>query len=238
MVQKAPPNRIRKQGCVSSPSSRRFLSVGGRRHYAAAPYVLPNDVQEINRLDLPHFLFRYTLQRHYLVPIRYPLSVLDVGTGTGRWAREVAQAFPQSNVVGVDIVPPEATTDTPSNCVFMPGNILEGLSFDSGSFQLVHQRMLFLAIPLAQWPVVARELARVTFLKFEIPVGVYGGRPGMMMEADVMAVVNALRGPVVAQGIATADDYDRALVAAHEESQNGPWKGVWPVHVAYGQRHR
>jgi len=292
------PRKTQTSDAVSgpSPSSRRFFWMEGRRHSAAAPYVLPNDIQEINRLDLQHFLFRYVLQRHYTAPIRYPISVLDVGTGTGRWAKEVAQAFPESNVIGVDIVPPEVTADTPRNSVFLPGNVLEGLSFDQGSFQLVHQRMLFLAIPLAQWPTVVQDLTRITALggwvelleagivhnggpamtalmnwgtqltgkrgidvhvgaqlgnflrqaglehvtysKIDVPVGAYGGRLGMMMKTDVMAVVTALRGPVVAQGLATADEYDHALVAANEETQQGPWQGVWPIHVAYGQRQR
>lgn len=44
-----------------------------------------------------------TLHGNYAAPIGSPSSILDVGTGTGRWAREMAITFPNANVVGVDV---------------------------------------------------------------------------------------------------------------------------------------
>ncbi|KAG8937132.1 hypothetical protein FRC00_007171 [Tulasnella sp. 408] len=44
--------------------------------------------------------------------------VLDVGTGSGIWAREVAQKFPKVQVVGIDLNPVPIMTETPSNCSF------------------------------------------------------------------------------------------------------------------------
>ncbi|EWZ34385.1 hypothetical protein FOZG_12361 [Fusarium oxysporum Fo47] len=43
--------------------------------------------------------------------------VLDVGTGTGCWAIEYADAFPQSEVIGVDLSPTQPTM-VPINCTF------------------------------------------------------------------------------------------------------------------------
>ncbi|HUY78102.1 MAG TPA: methyltransferase domain-containing protein [Ktedonobacterales bacterium] len=150
----------------------RYEMVGERRHLADAPYVLPSDDQEINRLDFQHFMLRYTLRGNYAAPIQQPHSILDVGAGTGRWAMEMASLFPNANVVGVDVTPPPADRANaslgagldirPENYAFVQGNILEGLPFADQSFDYVHQRLLLFAIPETAWPKVVAELARVT----------------------------------------------------------------------------
>lgn len=142
-----------------------FERRGDRVHRADAPYVLPADDQEINRLDFQHYMLRHTLQGNYAAPITNPRDILDVGSGTGRWAMEMAALFPQANVLGVDITAtqPDPTQGAiPENYAFTPGNILEGLKFPDASFDFVHMRLLLFAIPEARWPDVVRELARVT----------------------------------------------------------------------------
>jgi|SRR5579883_1750112 ubiquinone/menaquinone biosynthesis C-methylase UbiE len=149
-----------------------FQWLGERRHIANAPYVLPSDDQEINRLDFQHYMLRYALRGNYAAPLTQPTSILDVGSGTGRWAMEMAQLFPQANVVGTDLVEPKSETvaaslgyglDTrPENYAFIQGNVLEGLPFGDNSFDFVHVRLLLFAIPAEKWPVLAREVLRVT----------------------------------------------------------------------------
>jgi SAM-dependent methyltransferase len=89
-----------------------------------------------------------------------------VGCGTGRWAIEMASLFPRANVIGLDIAPPASTMvageHVPENYLFMTGNVLEGLPFGDATFDFVHMRLLFTAIPAVRWPQVVRELARVT----------------------------------------------------------------------------
>lgn len=156
---------------VRESSGGRYVEVGGRRHLADTPYVLPHDDQEINRLDFQHYMLRYALHGNFAAPVRSPASILDVGSGTGRWAMEMAAYFPDTNVVATDIVTPadEATAapgfgleKRPENYTFVPGNVLNGLSFADGSFDFVHMRLLIFALPEAAWPKVIRELVRVT----------------------------------------------------------------------------
>ncbi len=157
---------------ATGPSGERYEMYGDRRHLADAPYVLPSDDQEINRLDFQHYMLRYTLRGNYAAPIQNPGSILDVGAGTGRWAMEMAALFPNANVVGVDVTPPPADRVAaslgagldirPENYAFVQGNILEGLPFRDGSFDFVHQRLLLFAIPENAWPQVVAELVRVT----------------------------------------------------------------------------
>ena len=60
----------------------RYVKVGGGRHLADAPYVLPHDDQEINRLDFQHYMLRYALRGNLESPlVGSPASILDVGSG-------------------------------------------------------------------------------------------------------------------------------------------------------------
>lgn len=145
--------------------------VFGRQYVAGIPYMLPKDDEEISRLDFQHFMLRAAVRANYLAPIERPTAILDVGCGTGRWAMELAAAFPGANVVGLDIAPPSADrevshgyglTSRPDNYTFVTGNVLENLPFAPASFDFTHQRLLYSAIPQRLWPQVARELGRVT----------------------------------------------------------------------------
>lgn len=153
---------------ISGSTSRRLF---GREYTAGIPYALPADASEMNRLDFQHFVLRQAFQGNYAAPLQNPSSILDVGTGTGRWAKEMALLFSAANVIGLDIKEPVADEQSaspaapdlrPANYTFVPGNILEGLPFPDASFDFVHQRLLFFAIPSDRWQFVVNELYRVT----------------------------------------------------------------------------
>lgn len=150
----------------SSPPPQVYFDAEGRRHRGDAPYLLPKDGPELQRLDYQHFLLRHVLQGHCFAPVHDLLRkggyVLDVGCGTSRWALEIATSYPQTQVIGFDLEEVSHTSPTPPNYRFYGGNLLHGLPFAAHAFQYVHQRCLVAAIPLEQWPVVVRELKRVT----------------------------------------------------------------------------
>ncbi|WP_052890804.1 class I SAM-dependent methyltransferase [Thermogemmatispora carboxidivorans] len=135
---------------------------GSRRYLQEQPYLLPKDLGEVNRLDFQHYILRAVLRGNYLAPIQQPRRILDVGCGTGQWAFELAQQFPQAQVIGLDLEQVKAATSPPPNYRFVQGDILQGLPFDNDSFDFVHQRLLVLAIPQAAWPDAVQELVRVT----------------------------------------------------------------------------
>ncbi len=196
----------------------RLEAKGDRLHLADAPYVLPADDQEINRLDFQHYMLRHTLRGNYAAPINNPQSILDVGSGTGRWAMEMAGLFPHANVYGVDITPTSTESAPgaviPENYAFTPGNILEGLKFPDGTFDFVHMRLLLFAIPEARWPDVVRELARVTRPGGWIELVETGpqqkGGPAMdkivewVTEASLKRGVNPMLGPRIGDFLKTA----------------------------------
>jgi ubiquinone/menaquinone biosynthesis C-methylase UbiE len=163
--------RRRSAGRIRELEAASAALIAGRVRAVGVPYTLPRDMEEVNRLDFQHYVLRYAFQGLYAVPLRNPRDILDVGTGTGRWAREMAQLFPRAKVVGLDITPPQsdevASTGVgfdlrPPNYSFVAGNLLEGLPFPDASFDFVHMRLLTFAIPADRWPFVIGELARVT----------------------------------------------------------------------------
>lgn len=74
--------------------------------------------------------------------------VLDVGTGSGTWATEVAQLFPGAEVIGTDVTPPAITTS--ENLSFMQSDAEKPWPFPHNYFDLIHGRMLVGAIH--DWP--------------------------------------------------------------------------------------
>ena len=49
----------------------------------------------------------------HLAPVKDPKWILDLGTGTGIWAIDMADKFPEANVIGTDLwsVPPYLLQD-------------------------------------------------------------------------------------------------------------------------------
>ena len=164
------PRWRRRKDDTLADAARSFPLMGRRHDAADVPYVLPNDFTEINRLDFQHYMLRSVLRSNVIAPIHAPQEILDIGAGTGRWAMEVAAQFPHANVIATDVNVPVADQAStmgnglhrrPDNYLFVPGNVLERLPFADNSFDYVHMRLLFLAIPQDKWPAVVREAIRV-----------------------------------------------------------------------------
>lgn len=122
--------------------------------------VAPRHLEEIDLPDLQHYALRALLGADYLAPIRTPTRVLDVGTGSGQWGFDLCRAFPDSQVVGLDLV--TRKRPRPPRYRFVRADLLQGLPFPDGHFDFVHQRLLVLGLPVAAWPAVVSDLVRVT----------------------------------------------------------------------------
>ncbi|KAL8863286.1 MAG: hypothetical protein Q9178_000661 [Gyalolechia marmorata] len=71
----------------------------GRRYHAykAGSYPLPNDEQELERIDIKHHICQLlTGGNLHLAPLENPKRILDIGTGTGIWAIEMAEQVPDN----------------------------------------------------------------------------------------------------------------------------------------------
>ncbi|KAG9004648.1 hypothetical protein FRB94_002188 [Tulasnella sp. JGI-2019a] len=113
-------------------------------------YILPVDGTEHRRLDGQHELIRLRHEglyprvddvRRVLAPRPgYTAKVLDIGTGSGIWAVEMAYEFPHVQVLGIDIVQPEPSTPPPPNCQFKLHDANRGFDELDMSFDFVNIR--------------------------------------------------------------------------------------------------
>ncbi|KAH8882296.1 S-adenosyl-L-methionine-dependent methyltransferase [Thozetella sp. PMI_491] len=134
---------VRSSTMSVSSSIYHFVEENGRTYhrYKEGKYFLPNDQQERDRLDLQHALCVLTTQgKLFLAPLDNPKHILDIATGTGIWAIELAQQFPNAHIVGTDLSPiqPEFL---PANCRFEIDDAEDEWSF-SQKFDFIHGRAL------------------------------------------------------------------------------------------------
>lgn len=124
----------------------------GRSYHAfrAGKYVMPNDEGEQERMDLHYHSLRLVLgNTHFLAPLEYPTSVLDVGTGTGIWAMDVADDYPSAQVLGIDLSPIQPSA-VPPNLEFQVMDADEAWDFGQ-RFDLVHTRLMN-GFSIRSWP--------------------------------------------------------------------------------------
>ncbi|KAI0484436.1 S-adenosyl-L-methionine-dependent methyltransferase [Xylariaceae sp. FL0804] len=138
-----------------------FRFEGGRRYQAAnAVYHLPNDVQEMDRLELQHLIWMAMLGGRYsLAPLDESklTHVLDVGCGTGNWTIEFANLHPEVQVLGTDLSPIQPAW-VPTNCSFVIDDAANPWHFHQ-RFDYVHTRALSLGI--ADWDRFVAQAADV-----------------------------------------------------------------------------
>ena len=105
-----------------SSSIMNYQYENGRRYHAyrEGEYIMPNDESEQERLDLHHHISKMALGGElFRAPVDLSSGgrVLDLGTGTGIWAIEIADQFPRATVKGTDLSPIQPQW-VPPNCHF------------------------------------------------------------------------------------------------------------------------
>ena len=109
--------------------------------YGKHGYGLPTDDEEMDRLDLQHHKYALVLNnKHFLAPIGpNPQRILDLGTGTGIWALDIADMYPTAQVIGVDIAHIQPAW-VAANCQFEIDDIEEPWTYQKSSFDFIHGR--------------------------------------------------------------------------------------------------
>ncbi|KAL1976771.1 hypothetical protein VTN31DRAFT_3053 [Thermomyces dupontii] len=126
-------------------------------------YFGPVDDEEVDRLEHQQRVFDLVFDTRLIFPpIQEPQRILDCGYGAGAWAVEVAEQFPDCQVIGVDISPHMQPLDTPENLWLQVDDLNRSFTFPSGHFDLVHSRLVASGINRARWTSYVRDLVRVT----------------------------------------------------------------------------
>ncbi|KAF7190415.1 Secondary metabolism regulator laeA [Pseudocercospora fuligena] len=111
----------------------------GRRYHAyrAGKYLLPNDETEQDRLDMTHHVFRLSLGGDLCITkLKDPRAILDVGTGTGIWAIEMGDLYPEAEVVGTDLSPIQPQF-VPPNVRFVIDDATDEWTFPPDHFDFI-----------------------------------------------------------------------------------------------------
>ncbi|THH20705.1 hypothetical protein EW146_g734 [Bondarzewia mesenterica] len=159
--QNAPP-------VLPQDSHRFFRKVNGRRcNVLNDRYIFPADDDELKeqRFELFHRMLNFVLDgKNYVGPVQDVLSperavesgeklrVLDMGTGGGLWAIDMADEFPHVEVTGVDLAPLQPRfelCDLDRSCLPYPSN----------SYDVVHARNMHAGIH--NYPHFLHELTRI-----------------------------------------------------------------------------
>ena len=124
--------------------------------YGRHSYGMPVDEAEMDRMDLQHRKYGLVIgDRHFLAPIGdCPQSILDLATGTGIWALDVADMFPTASVLGVDIAPIQPKWVAP-NCQFEIDDIEDTWTYRRESFDFIHLRDPLYVV--RDWPKLMRQ---------------------------------------------------------------------------------
>ena len=128
---------------------RRGVEENGRTYpaYGKNIQALPVDEREQDRNDLQHCKFMLLLGgKLHLAPIaETPHKILDLGTGSGIWAIDMADKYPSAQVTGVDLAAIQPSW-VPPNCRFEIEDVEEDWLFAKNSFDFIHAREFLCAI--------------------------------------------------------------------------------------------
>ncbi|KAF7965826.1 hypothetical protein HWV62_41266 [Athelia sp. TMB] len=197
---------------VGEDDSKYFAEILGRKiNTMNQRYMLPADADEIKRSALHHRVVNWIFAgKNYIGPVKEVLSlnrgrrksrVLDLGTGGGNWAIDIADEFPAVDVVGVDLAPIQPR-DVPVNCCFELCDLDQyELPYPDEYFDVMHARSMHHGIK--NYPRFLQEVARIL-------------RPGgllVIIEYDTEPLING--------------DFAGDIVRAGNDTKMPAWVALW-----------
>ncbi|KAI1462009.1 S-adenosyl-L-methionine-dependent methyltransferase [Annulohypoxylon moriforme] len=107
----------------------------------------PNDERQNEAMDMYHHFMTLCLGgKLFLSPLKPDIEkVLDVGTGTGLWAIDFADEYPNCEVIGTDLSPIQPSW-CPPNVKFEIDDAQQPWTFAPNSFDFIHMRYIVGAI--------------------------------------------------------------------------------------------
>ncbi|KAI6036265.1 S-adenosyl-L-methionine-dependent methyltransferase [Pisolithus microcarpus] len=155
---------------VGEDDSQYFCHLYGRRfNVLSQTYPLPADDEEVRRSELHHRILQFLFGgKNYVGPMKEVLTpregkercrILDLGTGGGFWAIDLADEFPTAEVIGVDLAPIQPR-EVPENCTFELCDLDQFfLPYPSEHFDVIHAR--FMHTGISNYPRFLNEIARM-----------------------------------------------------------------------------
>nr|CAG8470995.1 7833_t:CDS:2 [Entrophospora candida] len=131
--------------------------------------LFPVDDKSMSRMETVEILSQYLWNGKFSSPVKERLknggaTVIDIGCGPATWLMFMAEEFPKSTFVGIDIVIDlnDSKKELPGNLALIRHDILDGLPFPDDTFDFVHQKYMVQSLTIDQWSFVIDELIRIT----------------------------------------------------------------------------
>ncbi|KAK1985018.1 TAM domain methyltransferase [Colletotrichum cereale] len=152
---------------TSLASSVRDYEFENRRRYhkyKEGKYHYPNDDSEQEREDMKHAMVVHLCSGElHSAPLENPQKILDVGTGTGIWAVDMGDKYPEADVIGIDLSPIQPDFVPPNVRFIVDDAEVDdaevGWVYPDNTFDYVHLRHMAPAIK--NWPELFAEAYRV-----------------------------------------------------------------------------
>ncbi|KAL0465238.1 S-adenosyl-L-methionine-dependent methyltransferase [Neurospora intermedia] len=130
-----------------SSTIMQYRTIKGRTYHNDAvsdnEYWGPNDAKAMEVMDIYHHAMTLILdEKLYTAPLSKDIkNALDVGTGTGLWAIDFADEFPNCTVIGTDISPIQPSW-VPPNLQFNIDDATREWTYQPDFFDYIHIRWL------------------------------------------------------------------------------------------------
>lgn len=141
-----------------------YRTIHGRTYHSEqgnAQYWGSNDEAQNDIMDLTHHILTLGLgDKLHLAPLEKGKvqQVIDIGTGTGIWAIDFADAYPGADIVGTDLSPIQPSW-VPPNLQFVIEDCTREWTFSPNFADYIHMRWLFGSIK--DWDSLLSEAFRV-----------------------------------------------------------------------------
>ncbi|RFU78682.1 s-adenosyl-l-methionine-dependent methyltransferase [Trichoderma arundinaceum] len=113
-------------------------------------YQFPNDEPEQEREDMKHAMVVHVCQgKLHFAPLENPQKILDIGTGTGIWAIDMGDEYPEAEILGIDLSPIQPQW-VPPNVQFMVDDAEAEWMIPPDSLDYIHIRHMTSSI--RDWP--------------------------------------------------------------------------------------
>ncbi|RMJ13432.1 hypothetical protein CDV36_006899 [Fusarium kuroshium] len=139
-----------------------YRMLNGRRYHSErgnAQYWVSNDEQSNAALDINHHVMTLMYGgKLYKAPLKKDIqTAVDIGTGTGIWAIDFADEFPNTKVIGTDISAIQPSW-IPPNLEFQIDDCTQEWTLQENSLDFVHMR--FLVGSVVDWPALYKQAYR------------------------------------------------------------------------------
>ncbi|KAK0628774.1 S-adenosyl-L-methionine-dependent methyltransferase [Bombardia bombarda] len=139
-----------------------YRTIYGRTYHSErgnALYWALNDERHSEAMDIVHHVITISTDgKLFFAPVSKDITkVLDIGTGTGIWAIDFADEFPNTEVIGTDISPIQPSW-VPPNVKFEIEDCAGPWTFSARSIDYVHMRWMLGSIP--DWDDLFRQAYR------------------------------------------------------------------------------